>query len=77
MCKDRIETIAYKVKNIKWAEWDLESKSLLLKYEKEFDLNKLARKLSNAGHDNAILKAEDKAYNNLHSCCKYRSINNH
>jgi len=77
MCKDRIETIAYKVKNIKWAEWDLESKSLLLKYEEEFDLNKLARKLSNAGHDNAILKAEDKAYNNLHSCCKYRSINNH
>jgi len=77
MCKDRIETIAYKVKNIKWAEWDLESKSLLLKYEKEFDLNKLARKLSKAGHDNAILKAEDQAYNNLHSCCKYRSINNH
>ena len=72
MCKDRIETIAYKVKNIKWAEWDLESKSLLLKYEEEFDLDKLASLLSKAGHDNAIHRAEDKAYNNLHSCCKYR-----
>ena len=27
---------------------------------------------ANAGHDTDKVKATDKAYNNLHGCCKYR-----
>jgi len=73
MCKDRIEGIAYKVKGVKWAEWDLENKTLTLKFKDDLNEEKLAKTLAKGGHDNWLLKASEKAYQNLHSCCKYRS----
>ena len=73
MCKTRIEDLAYSVKGIKWAEWNLESKQLSVKFEEELNAEKLAKTLSKGGHDNWLLNAKDKAYNNLHSCCKYRT----
>lgn len=73
MCKDRIENLAYKVKGVKWAEWDLENKTLTVKYKNELNEKKLAKTLAKGGHDNWQFKASEKAYNNLHSCCKYRS----
>ena len=72
MCKTRIEDLAYKVKGVKWAEWDLETKQLSIKFDESFDVVKLAKTLSKGGHDNWFVNAKDKAYNNLHSCCKYR-----
>ena len=73
MCKERIETIAYKVKGVKWTEWDLENKTLTLKFKDDLNEEKLAKLLAKAGHDNWQLKAGEKAYQNLHSCCKYRT----
>lgn len=73
MCKDRIEALAYKVKGVKWAEWDLENKTLSLKFKEDLNEEKLAKTLAKGGHDNWMINAEEKAYNNLHSCCKYRS----
>jgi copper chaperone CopZ len=73
MCQERIETLAYKMKGVKWAEWDLETKTLSLKFKDVLNEEKLAKILSKAGHDNWYLKAGEKAYQNLHSCCKYRT----
>lgn len=75
MCKDRIEALAYKVKGIKWAEWDLATKTLTVKYKNTFDEEKLAKTLAKGGHDNWVMKANEKAYQSLHSCCKYRTGN--
>lgn len=72
MCKDRIENIAYKQKSIKLANWDVDKKILTIKYDKEVDIDKLKNALANAGHDSDTIKASDKAYSKLHSCCKYR-----
>ena len=72
MCKTRIEDLAYKAKGVKWAEWNLETKQLLVKFDESFEVVKLAKTLSKGGHDNWMITAKDKAYNNLHSCCKYR-----
>ena len=72
MCKTRIEDIAYAIKGVKWAEWDIESKHLTVKFEQDINDDKLAKSLSNGGHDNWIYTAKDKDYNKLHSCCKYR-----
>jgi len=74
MCKERIEGLAYKVKGVKWADWDLENKTLTLKFKDVLNEEKLAKVLSKAGHDNWQLKAGEKAYQNLHSCCKYRTM---
>jgi len=73
MCKTRIEDLAYSVKGVKWAEWNLESKLLLVKFEDDINAEKLAKVLSKGGHDNWLSTAKDGAYNKLHSCCKYRT----
>jgi periplasmic mercuric ion binding protein len=73
MCKTRIEDLAYRVKGVKWAEWSLETKQLNLKFEDIPNTEKLAKILAKAGHDNWLISAKEKAYNGLHSCCKYRS----
>ena len=73
MCKTRIEDLANSVKGVKWAEWNLESKQLMIKFEEEISIEKLAKSLSKGGHDNWMYTAKDKAYSNLHSCCKYRT----
>jgi len=73
MCKNRIETLAYKVKGVKWAEWNLENKTLSVKFKDALNEEKLAKILSKAGHDNWQLMAGEEAYQSLHSCCKYRT----
>jgi len=74
MCKTRIEDLAYSVKGVKWAEWNLDSKLLLVKFEDDINTEKLAKVLSKGGHDNWLSTAKDGAYNKLHSCCKYRTV---
>jgi len=73
MCEARIEALAHKVKGIKWAKWNLNNKTLTVKYKDEPNEEQLAKTLAKGGHDNWMFKANEKAYQNLHSCCKYRS----
>ncbi len=73
MCKTRIEDMANSVKGVKWAEWNLDSKLLLVKFEDDINTEKLAKVLSKGGHDNWLSTSKDGAYNKLHSCCKYRT----
>jgi len=71
MCKERIESIALSFSSIKFAEWNINSETLAIKYSDNLNINKLTAELLNAGHDNEFGKASDKAYSNLHECCKY------
>tara|TARA_B110000977_G_C10785905_1_gene380498 strand:- start:264 stop:602 length:339 start_codon:yes stop_codon:yes gene_type:complete len=73
MCKSRIEDVAYRVKGVKWAEWNLDTKQLNVKFEDVLNTEKLSKLLAKAGHDNWLLSAKEKVYNTLYSCCKYRT----
>lgn len=78
-CKARIESAAYGVKGVRFAEWSTDTHDMTVKYDsskttEEVILNRIAK----AGHDNQLFKAEDDDYNKLPECCHYRSaINKH
>ena len=71
-CKKRIEKAAYSVKGVKTAAWSEESKNLhLIMDESKGSINDVHAAVAKAGHDTEKLKADDKDYNGLHSCCQY------
>ncbi|MCB0476092.1 MAG: cation transporter, partial [Flavobacteriaceae bacterium] len=73
MCKDRIEAAALQSKGVESADWDLESHQLTVTYDPtEFKFNRLQRQLADVGHDTDKYEAPQEAYDQLHSCCKYR-----
>ncbi|HWS00061.1 MAG TPA: hypothetical protein VN249_05560 [Prolixibacteraceae bacterium] len=72
MCKERIEKAA-KVDGVAKADWDKTTKILTLVYNPAVvKSDDILKKVAAVGHDNEKYKADDKTYNNLHSCCKYR-----
>ena len=75
-CKDRIED-AVKVKGVDSASWDEDTKLLSIRYNPEIvSLDKLHVLIAKVGHDTELKKANDKVYNKLPDCCKYRVANN-
>ena len=72
MCKARIEKAA-KVDGVSKAEWSTKTKTLAVTYDPaKTSMDQIGKKIAVAGHDNAKTKADDKAYNALADCCKYR-----
>lgn len=72
MCKDRIEKAA-KVEGVTKADWDKNTKILTVTYNAAVIKNEdIQKKVAAVGHDTEKFKADDKTYNSLHSCCKYR-----
>jgi periplasmic mercuric ion binding protein len=72
MCKERIETAA-KVEGVTQAEWNKETKKLTLAYNpSRVKSDDVQKKIAAAGHDTEKFKADDKTYNSLPGCCKYR-----
>lgn len=72
MCKERIQKAAF-VKGVKWVEWDKSTQELVVIYRtKRTDLNRIAKAIAQAGHDNSIMKASTEAYTKLPECCGYR-----
>ena len=72
MCKANIEKAA-KIEGVSKAEWDSKAKTLSLSYDpSKTNSDHIGKKIAAAGYDNEKAKADDKAYNALHSCCKYR-----
>lgn len=72
MCKERIETAA-KADGVSRAEWNKETKNLTLVYNPSKVKNEdIQKKIAAAGHDTEKFKADDKVYNSLPGCCKYR-----
>ena len=73
MCKDRIETAAKSVKGVTRADWSIDTKQLHVEYDKsQTSLDAVHRAIAKVGHDTDKMKADDKTYNSLPSCCHYR-----
>lgn len=71
MCKTKIEKAA-KTAGASFAEWDVDTKILSVKYSsKSTNSAKIQDAIAATGYDTEAKKATDEAYNNLHSCCKY------
>ena len=74
MCKERIENAALGTAGIRFADWDIPTKTLAVTLSPEpFDEADLHRNIANIGHDTDKMKAPDEAYASLHACCKYRN----
>ena len=72
MCKTRIEKAA-KLDGVSKAEWNSETKLLAVTYDAaKTNLDQIGKKVAAVGHDNEKGKTDDKTYNSLPSCCKYR-----
>jgi periplasmic mercuric ion binding protein len=72
LCKARIEKAA-KIDGVSKAEWSDETKMLTLVYDpSKVTSDDVQKKIAAVGHDTEKFKADDKAYNSLPGCCKYR-----
>ena len=71
-CQKRIQKAALSVSGVKSATWSIETHqlSLILNEEKVAVLD-VKKAIAKVGHDSDTVKATDKDYDNLHSCCKY------
>jgi mercuric ion binding protein len=71
MCKKTIETAAKKAGAAK-ADWDVDKKILAVTFNHATtDAAKIQHGIAAAGYDTRDVKADDKAYDKLHGCCKY------
>jgi len=71
MCEKRIEKAA-KIKGVTFADWDVDSKILTIHFdEKKASPMKVHQALAAVGHDTDKVRASDKAYAKLHTCCQY------
>lgn len=72
MCKTRIEKAA-KIDGVSKVEWNQKTKVLTLVYDPAKVKNEdVQKKIASVGYDTPKFKADDKTYNNLPGCCKYR-----
>lgn len=73
-CKDRIEK-ALKIKGIKSADWDVDTKLLTLVFNpSKIALEKVHSRLADVGHDTELKKAKESTYKGLPDCCLYREM---
>ena len=73
MCKNRIEKAALDTKGVKYANWNVQTKELVVIIDERKTSEQLVcESMANAGHDTKHVKAPQEAYDNLHFCCKYR-----
>jgi mercuric ion binding protein len=75
MCEKRIEKAAFSVKGVKSAAWYVDSQDIHLIFdENKCSKEDIAKAIANVGHDTSLVKASDKAYEELHGCCKYERV---
>lgn len=73
-CKHRIEE-AVKVKGVKSASWNIDTKELSLVYNPaQTSLDRIQNRIVAVGHDLETKKAKEIAYNELPQCCRYREM---
>jgi len=71
MCEKRIVAAA-SIKGVKSVQWDAQTEQLTVRYDAEkTSLDKIEQSIARAGHDTPNHKADEKAYNQLHTCCQY------
>ncbi|MCL6266247.1 heavy-metal-associated domain-containing protein [Flagellimonas myxillae] len=73
MCKNRIEKTAIKMKGVKFASWNSESKVFkAIIDERKCTVADVQEKIASVGHDSGEYVAPEEVYQNLPTCCKYR-----
>jgi copper chaperone CopZ len=73
MCKERIEKAARSIKGVTTAFWDDKTKMITVAYNSsDEDIAAIQKAIARVGHDTGKYKADDKVYNSLPDCCKYR-----
>lgn len=71
-CKDRIENAA-DIKGVKIMTWSAKTKVASVKYSSDkVSLTQIQEAIAAKGHDAGPIHGDDKAYNKLPKCCKYR-----
>lgn len=71
MCKERIEA-SFKKPDVLSANWNVNSKMVEIKYNKEkLTVDQLHKWVAAVGHDTEKAKATAKVYSNLPGCCQY------
>jgi copper chaperone CopZ len=74
MCKNRIEKAAIQTKGVKYASWDVKSHQLsLIMDERKCSEAQVKESIVAVGHDVEGKLADDEVYENLMTCCLYRS----
>jgi Cu(I)/Ag(I) efflux system membrane fusion protein len=75
MCKTRIEKTVKAIKSVSSATWDLEKKELHLDFDpKQINLDAISKAIAKVGHDTEKYKTDQKTYDALPGCCKYRQV---
>ena len=73
MCKELIETAANSITGVSVAIWDSETKQLRLNFSAaKTNPDAIGKTIAAVGYDNDFHKADDRVYNSLHGCCRYR-----
>jgi len=73
MCKARIESVVNKLPGVWSSWWDINSKTLQVKYNRvKVDPDRIKQLVAAAGHDTEQIKASDEAYAKLPDCCHYQ-----
>jgi len=73
MCKDRIEAAAKSINGVIDATWDGSSKMLKVTFDEKYSgIDQIQKAIAHAGHDTEKYKADNKTYESLPGCCKYR-----
>ncbi|MDX9880732.1 MAG: heavy-metal-associated domain-containing protein [Prolixibacteraceae bacterium] len=73
MCEERIEKAVKAIDGVAKADWYKETKMLKVTFDQsKVKLEDIHKTVAKAGHDTDKVKADDKVYNELHHCCKYR-----
>jgi hypothetical protein len=72
MCKERIEKVVRGFDNVAYADWNMDTKFLLIRFDKYLNIEALKKAIANAGHDTDLFKADDGTYSKLPKCCLYR-----
>lgn len=75
MCKKRIEKAAY-VKGVKLADWNKETKVLIVTYKtSKTSADEILKSIAATGHDSEKFTASKETYSKLPECCNYRTGN--
>ena len=71
-CKKRIENAA-DIKGVKLCVWNPDTKIATITFNADVtSLEKITQAIANVGYDAGTIKGNDKSYQKLPGCCKYR-----
>ncbi len=73
MCKARIEKAAKDVSGVLDANWNKETKDLIVSFDgSKVSQEEIENAVAKSGHDTNIATADDDIYDKLPGCCQYR-----